>query len=96
MKKPYYTPVKLNMIGFAKLEPGQYMRQETTGASYLIQEARPSKKTRGKTNLRCLRWPPDEVPADAVVHWFTWNTRKKRLRSRSPRFHSSDSSSRPL
>ncbi|HSX21489.1 MAG TPA: hypothetical protein VLE97_01790 [Gaiellaceae bacterium] len=77
-KVAYYTPVKLHMIGFVSIEPGSFMVAEPSGATYLVTSARKSKKIRGKTNLDCLRWPPDAVDAAAIVHRFTWNKRVKR------------------
>lgn len=68
--RPAYTECRLYYharrvaVGDVLVTPG--------GSAYLVTEARQGRRP-GRWNLRCLRWPVDEVPDDAQVlplYWF--------------------------
>lgn len=58
--------------------PGCYVvsRGPRARAAYLVQTVRESKTVPGRRHLGVLRWPREEVPADACVHGLTWYPRK--------------------
>lgn len=80
MKRAPYTECKLYVDGIPQLQVGDYLRTPG-GSGYLVQQIRPHRVRTYRRNLRCLRWPVDEIPADAVVHELHWYPRtKKRAR----------------
>jgi hypothetical protein len=81
-----FTPVKLWYVTLRAPLAGQFIQAQTRGKStYLIQTARKSPSHRGRWNLACVRWPPNEIPEGSIVlplHWF------KRERRRGARIRS--------
>jgi hypothetical protein len=71
-----YTPVKLTYDG-RLVAPGEFLRTKG-GSVYLIQSVKPSPSMPGRRYLGCLRWPIEEIPADATVHPLYWYARKKK------------------
>jgi len=76
MRRQPYTECKLYVDGIPQLAVGDYLR--TTGSGYLVTEIRQSPRRPTRRNLRCLRWPPAEIPADATVHELHWYARRKK------------------
>lgn len=80
--RPMHTPCKLYVDFFDgkdRVKDGHFIRSNG-GSCYLITAVRPHKTRPRRLNLSCLRWPPDELPPDAVVHPMTWYPRKRRAR----------------
>lgn len=80
-------PVIYDWHGTAGCEPksGDYLRSPA-GSVWWIQSSRQVKVKvdRGQTLrlcLGCVRWPPDEVPADAKVYRIHWTKRAKKRRA---------------
>lgn len=76
-RRPYYTQCKLFCDGIPQLDVGHFLRTDG-GSAYLVQSMRQDRKRPQRRHLVCLRWPVDEIPADAVVHSFYWYPRRKR------------------
>lgn len=74
MNRAPYTECKLYVDGIPQLEVGQYLRTPG-GSGYFVTAIRQSPSRPQRRNLRCLRWPPKEIPADAVVHELHWYRR---------------------
>lgn len=70
-----YTPCKLYVDGIPSLKPGDYIRARTKG--YLVQTVRPSPSLPRRRYLGCLRWPLDDIPADATAHDIFWYPRPR-------------------
>lgn len=71
-----YTPCKLFYDG-RKLEAGDYLKTPA-GSAYLVQEVRINRNRPYRQQLKCLRWPVAEIPADATVHPLHWYARTKK------------------
>ena len=72
-----YTECKLYVDGFPKLKVGDYLRTPG-GSAYLVQRLTPSRVWPQRRNLSCLRWPLEEIPANACVYELHWYKRPKR------------------
>lgn len=77
MRRQPYTDCKLYVDGIPQLQPGEYLRTPS-GSAYLVTEIRQSRTRATRRNLRCLRWPLGEIPADATVHELHWYPRRRR------------------
>lgn len=75
--KPAYTECRIYYDGTAAIEIGHYLRTPG-GSGYRIQNIRQDRKRACRRHLTCLRWPVDEIPADAVVHPLHWYPRTKK------------------
>lgn len=62
---------------YRKVDVGDYLLTRA-GSGYLVTSMRRDKKNPYRKHLICLRWPGDEIPADATVHPLQWYARKKR------------------
>lgn len=80
MKKAPYTPVKLYTDGPLGLRPGDYITT-SGGSAYLVQDVRPSPTKPRRRYLSCVRWPIEEVPADARRFAIYWYPRHRKLRN---------------
>ncbi len=72
MRKALFTPVKLYTDGFRGLAPGDYITT-SAGSAYLVQKVRQSPTRAERRYLACVRWPIEEIPADArrfEIHWY--------------------------
>lgn len=65
------------------VEVGHYLRTPA-GSGYFITALRQSKTRPERVHLTCLRWPVDEIPAEAVVHPLHWYAREKKAGRRLP------------
>jgi hypothetical protein len=74
MQRPPYTECKLYVDGIPSLDVGHYLRTPG-GSGYQVVGIRQSMSRPFRRNLRCLRWPVDEIPVDAVVHDLHWYKR---------------------
>jgi hypothetical protein len=77
MKRQPYTECKLYVDGIPQLKEGDYLRTPG-GSAYCVLGLRPSRSRPYRRNLRCLRWPLDQIPADATVFELHWYTRRKK------------------
>lgn len=77
MKRQPYTECKLYYDGNARVEEGHYLRMPA-GSAYWVQAIRRDRRRPYRVHLRCLRWPVEEIPSDAVVHPLFWYPRSKR------------------
>lgn len=69
-----FTPCKLYIDGASGLGPGDYI--VTSGGSvYLVQHTRQSPSRPDRLYLACLRWPPQQIPADAKCYQLNWYRR---------------------
>lgn len=85
-RKPPYTQCRLyvdNALGFLE---GHYITTRG-GSAYLITAQRLSKTVRFRKHFTCLRWPIEEIPADAKVHEIQWYRRKPKTRRLSELGH---------
>lgn len=71
------TPCKLYVDGIPQLQPGDFITT-TGGSAYLVQSLRPSPSIPHRRYLACVRWPIDEIPADARRWEIRWYRRPKR------------------
>jgi hypothetical protein len=78
VKREPFTTVKLFYDG-RTVKVGDYLRSNG-GSVYHIDEVSQSPSRPERRYLKCRRWPPDQVPADGVVHPLFWYERKKRAR----------------
>lgn len=72
MRRQPYTECSLYVDGMPRLQVGDYIRTRG-GSGYLVTEMKQSREKPHRRNLRCLRWPVDDFPADATVfelHWY--------------------------
>jgi hypothetical protein len=74
-----HTECKLYYDSPAHVEVGHFLRSNG-GSVYFVTEVRRNSKRRFRKHLRCLRWPPAELPDHAVVHPICWYPRRKRPR----------------
>jgi hypothetical protein len=72
-----FTPCKLFYDGRATVEVGDYLRTPA-GSAYLVQSVRVNRNRSYRKHLECVRWPVNEIPADATVHPLHWYPRKKK------------------
>lgn len=72
-----YTECRIYVDGIPQLEVGHYLRTPG-GSGYLVTELRPNRRRPYRRNLRCVRWPVDEIPADATVFELHWYPRRKK------------------
>ena len=77
MPRQPYTECKLYVDGIPQLQVGQYLRTPG-GSAYCVTEIRQSPSRPMRRNLRCLRWPVSEIPADAKVWDLHWYARRKK------------------
>lgn len=77
-----YTECRLYVDGIPSLRVGDYITTPA-GSAYLVTELKPSRSRPLRRNLRCLRWPIGEIPADARTHEIRWY-RRDRTRNRRP------------
>ena len=77
MAREPYTSCKLYVDGMPALEVGHYLRTPG-GSGYFVAELRQHRTRPQRRNLRCLRWPVNEIPDDATVHELHWYRRIKR------------------
>lgn len=69
-----FTPCKLYIDGAEGLSAGDYI--VTSGRSaYLVQNTRPSPSKPERLYLDCLRWPVEQIPADARCYQLNWYRR---------------------
>jgi hypothetical protein len=82
--RPPFTPCRIFLdipTGHAPPTPGQYIQTQGKrgpGSAYRIDEARQNRNRPERFNLRCTRWPSDQIPASAEVWPLFWYPRKKR------------------
>lgn len=69
-----YTPCKLYIDGAEGLGVGNFI-VTSGGSAYLVQATRPSPSKPDRLYLDCLRWPRDEIPADARCFSLNWYRR---------------------
>lgn len=81
MRRPPYTECKLYVDGIPQLQVGQYLRTPG-GSAYCVTEIRPSRARPYRRNLRVLRWPVDDIPADATVYELHWYKRTRKAARR--------------
>lgn len=72
-----FTPCKLYYDGAKDLEVGDYLRTPA-GSAYLVQGVRRNRNRTYRQHLQCVRWPVDEIPAEAMVHPLHWYARKRK------------------
>lgn len=72
-----YTPCTLYYDGGSRIEVGHYLRTPA-GSAYLIQSVRQNRMREYRRHLGCVRWPVNEIPAEATVHTLRWYPRKKK------------------
>lgn len=77
MRGEPYTPCRLFYDGMQPIEVGDYLRTPA-GSAYLITEIKPHRTRAYRHNLKCLRWPTSEIPAEATVHPLYWYRRQAR------------------
>lgn len=77
MRRQPYTECKLYVDGIPLLAAGDFLRT-SGGSAYCVVELMASRSRPHRRNLRCLRWPPDEIPADAKVFELHWYPRGKK------------------
>lgn len=71
-----YTECRLYVDGIPQLQVGDYLRTPA-GSAYQVTGMTQHRTRPSRRNLRCLRWPADEIPADATVHSLHWYPRTK-------------------
>lgn len=76
-----YTPCRIYVDGIPELKVGDYLRTPG-GSAYLVQEMRQNQNRPERRHLTCLRWPPAEIPDDAVIYELHWYQRGKRAARR--------------
>lgn len=76
MRQPY-TECGLFVDGIFALEVGHYLRT-AGGSGYYVSRIRQSRTKPHRRNLRCIRTPVAEIPADATVHELRWYKRTKK------------------
>ncbi|WP_293763644.1 hypothetical protein [Stenotrophomonas sp.] len=81
MRRQPYTECKLYVDGIPQLKVGDYLCTPG-GSAYCVTEIRQSKARPYRRNLRVLRWPTTEIPADATVHMLYWYPRRKKAARR--------------
>lgn len=60
----------------ATVEPGDFVVTAAGTSAYLVLTARKMRSRHpDRWALRCLRWDPAEVPADATIHPLHWYPR---------------------
>lgn len=69
-----FTPCKLYIDGASDLSAGDYIIT-SGGSAYLVQRTRPSPSRPDRLYLDCLRWPPEQIPADAMCYRLNWYRR---------------------
>lgn len=74
--KPPYTRARLYVDGIPDLRAGHYIKTPA-GSAYLVLEVRPSPSKASRRYLDCMRWPMQEIPADAIRHTLHWYPRAK-------------------
>lgn len=88
-RKPDYSPCRFAIIydppefdpaADWAVKPGHYTRLIPSEICHLVQAVRPSTRIPGRVNVHALRWPANEIPADARVHVLTSTKRKSRRR----------------
>jgi hypothetical protein len=85
MRRQPYTPCKLYYDSPRALEVGQFLKTPA-GSAYQVIDIRPSRTRKHRKHLQCVRWPVDEIPANAVVHPLYWYKReRRRAHARTPR-----------
>lgn len=76
LRKPPYSECRIFYDGQV-VEIGHYLRTPA-GSAYRIQNIRQDRRRVYRRHLTCLRWPVDEIPAEATVHPLYWYPRKKK------------------
>lgn len=69
-----FTPCKLYIDGATGLSSGDFI-VTSGGSAYLVQATRPSPSKPERLYLKCLRWPPGEIPEDAKCYHLNWYRR---------------------
>lgn len=77
MKRAPYTDCGLYVDGIPQLQVGDYLRTPA-GSAYCVTQIRQHRTRPARRNLRCLRWPADEIPEDARVFALHWYPRARR------------------
>lgn len=77
MTRQPYTPCKLYVDGIFALEVGHFL-VTNGGSAYLVQEIRQNRRRPHRRHLQCVRWPREEIPAEATVHELTWYKRQRK------------------
>lgn len=77
MRGEPYTLCRLFYDGFESLMPGQYLKTPA-GSAYRVESVRINSNRAYRQHIECLRWPAEEIPADARVHPLYWYPRKKK------------------
>jgi hypothetical protein len=62
-----FTPCQLR-VSWGDVPPDGAFLRTRAGSAYRVE------RVAGRT-LHCTRWPPDEVPADAMVWTWEWGSR---------------------
>lgn len=65
-----------------ELKPGHFIQSEgpRARACYLVQTIRMSKTIPSRIHWTGVRWPREEVPDGATIHWMRWYSRNKKGR----------------
>lgn len=79
MKRAPYTECRLYVDGIPDLVEGHYLRTPG-GSAYWVTSIAASRSRPMRRNLRCLRWPVEEIPESAVVHTMHWYPRRRKGR----------------
>lgn len=81
--RPMYSVVRIyyDVHPEQDLDVGHFLQtQSRHRTTYFVESVRISPTRPERRWLRCLRWPPDQVPADATVWPLVWYPRKKKAR----------------
>lgn len=84
MKRQPFTECGLYVDGIPALQVGDYLRTPG-GSGYLVTQLRQNRARPMRRNLRCLRWPVADIPADATVHELHWYPRGRKSRREATR-----------
>jgi hypothetical protein len=88
MRGQPYTPCKLFYDGWTPVKAGEYIKTPA-GSAYLIQAVHINRNKPYRQQLKCLRWPVEEIPKRAKVHPLHWYSRTKKKARRLSSFRAS-------
>jgi hypothetical protein len=74
-----FTECRLYVDGIPELEVGDYLvtiGKRGYGSAYLVTEIKAHRSRPRRRNLRCMRWPLNEIPAGADFYELRWYPRK--------------------
>ena len=78
MKGQPYTPASIYFDSPRTVRDGEYVVTANGKTAYFVQRVRTSPTVPNRKYLSCLRWPPEDIPADARVHRLHWYRRSKK------------------